>query len=73
MEWILVVIVFDLVGSSPRPIEVMHKAYSNIEACDAAGRSFRGIFPIPEDKKSTSICVSREWFGQSGWQRRALG
>ena len=72
MEWILLIIVFDLNGAAIAPQKIIHKAYSTSEACNAAGVNFRSIVAIPDRTKSMSVCVTREWFDQSGWQRQTV-
>ncbi|MDG2002974.1 MAG: hypothetical protein P8J20_06530 [Novosphingobium sp.] len=73
MQLVLVVIVMDLNGQSIVPTQFMHNAYATEETCNLAGANFRSIMSIPKEKKSLSICVAKDWFEQSGWQRVDLG
>jgi hypothetical protein len=73
MSWLLIVFVFGLSGERVAPQQVVHKAYTSEEACNAAGGSFRGIIDVPRGAKSLSVCVPQSWFEASGWQRETIG
>lgn len=73
MVWLLLVLVFDVNGTEVRPREILHKPYGTHAACDAAGENFRSIVAVPEEAKSVSMCVPKDWYDASGWKREEIG
>lgn len=63
MRWLLLVLVFEVVGGEIRPIDQSYRVYQSRAACDAAGNRLREEVRFPSPSwRSISICVPESAF-----------